>query len=44
MLIMKFKSRYVQIISETNALNAEAEGLLKEAIAEYGDEFLATAK
>ena len=38
------KSRYGQIVSETNALNAEAETLLKEAIAEYTEEFLATAK
>lgn len=38
------KSRYGQIIAETNALNAEAEGLLKEAIAEYTEEFLATNK
>jgi F-type H+-transporting ATPase subunit alpha len=38
------KSRYGQILAETNALNAEAETLLKEAIAEYTEEFLATAK
>ena len=38
------KARYGQIIAETNALNAEAETLLKEAIAEYTEEFLATAK
>jgi F-type H+-transporting ATPase subunit alpha len=38
------KPRYNQIISETNALNAEAEGLLKEAIKEYTEEFLATSK
>jgi F-type H+/Na+-transporting ATPase subunit alpha len=38
------KSRYGQILAETNALNAEAEGLLKEAIAEYTEEFLATNK
>ncbi len=38
------KSRYGQIIAETNALNAEAEGVLKEAIAEYTEEFLATNK
>jgi F-type H+/Na+-transporting ATPase subunit alpha len=38
------KARYGQILAETNALNAEAETLLKEAIAEYTEEFLATAK
>nr|YP_009105249.1 CF1 alpha subunit of ATP synthase [Pedinomonas tuberculata]AIT93877.1 CF1 alpha subunit of ATP synthase [Pedinomonas tuberculata] len=38
------KSRYGQIVAESNTLNAEAETLLKEAIAEYGDEFLATNK
>jgi F-type H+/Na+-transporting ATPase subunit alpha len=38
------KARYGQILAETNALNAEAETLLKEAIAEFTEEFLATAK
>jgi F-type H+-transporting ATPase subunit alpha len=38
------KARYGQIIAETNALNAEAETLLKEAIAEFTEEFLATSK
>jgi F-type H+/Na+-transporting ATPase subunit alpha len=38
------KARYGQILRETNALTPEAETLLKEAIAEYTEEFLSTAK
>jgi F-type H+-transporting ATPase subunit alpha len=38
------KSRYGQILRETNALTPEAETLLKEGILEYTEEFLSTAK
>jgi F-type H+/Na+-transporting ATPase subunit alpha len=35
-------AKYGEIIASTSALNAEAEGLLKDAIASYKDEFAAT--
>jgi len=38
------KTKYGEIISSTNALNDEAQTLLKEALKEYTEEFLATAK
>ena len=38
------KSKYIEIIRSTAALNDEAQTLLKEGINEYIEEFLATAK
>jgi F-type H+-transporting ATPase subunit alpha len=38
------KAKYGEIIRSTNALNDEAQNLLKEGIKEYTDEFLATSK
>jgi F-type H+-transporting ATPase subunit alpha len=38
------KSKYGEILRSTNALNDEAQNLLKEALKEYTEEFLATAK
>ncbi len=42
--LAKSVSKYGQILRETNALNAEAENLLKEGIKSYLVEFQATAK
>nr|YP_009106414.1 CF1 alpha subunit of ATP synthase [Geminella minor]AIT95225.1 CF1 alpha subunit of ATP synthase [Geminella minor] len=38
------KPKYIEIIRSTNTFTNEAEGLLKEAILEYTEEFLATTK
>lgn len=38
------KSQYGEIIRSTNAFTEEAQALLKEAIADFSEEFLATAK
>lgn len=38
------KSQYGEIIRSTNVFTEEAQALLKEAIAEFSEEFLATAK
>jgi len=38
------KSKYGEILRSTNALTDEAQGLLKEAIAEFTSDFLATTK
>jgi F-type H+-transporting ATPase subunit alpha len=38
------KPKYGEILQSTNALTDEAQGLLKEAIAEFTEEFLATNK
>ena len=38
------KPKYGEILRTTNALNDEAQGLLKEAIGEFTSEFLATTK
>jgi len=38
------KPKYTEIVSTTNALNDEAQGLLKDAIKEFTSEFLATTK
>ena len=38
------KAKYGEIVRSTNALNDEAQGLLKEAIQEFTSEFLATTK
>ena len=38
------KPKYNDILGSTNALNEEAQALLKEALKEYTEEFLATAK
>ena len=38
------KAKYGEILRSTNALNDEAQSLLKEALKEYTEEFLATAK
>ena len=38
------KPKYNDILGSTNALNDEAQALLKEALKEYTEEFLATAK
>lgn len=38
------KSQYGEIIRSTNAFTEEAQALLKEAIAEFSEEFVATAK
>nr|YP_009105926.1 CF1 alpha subunit of ATP synthase [Gloeotilopsis sterilis]AIT94737.1 CF1 alpha subunit of ATP synthase [Gloeotilopsis sterilis] len=38
------KSQYIEIIRSTNTFTNEAESLLKEAIFEYTEEFLATTK
>nr|YP_009106258.1 CF1 alpha subunit of ATP synthase [Interfilum terricola]AIT95069.1 CF1 alpha subunit of ATP synthase [Interfilum terricola] len=38
------KPKYIEIIQSTNAFTNEAESLLKEAILEYREEFLATTK
>ena len=38
------KPKYGEILRSTNALNDEAQTLLKEALKEYTEEFLATAK
>ena len=38
------KPKYGEILRSTNALNDEAQAVLKEAIVEYREEFLATSK
>ena len=38
------KPKYGEILRATNTLTDEAQGLLKEAIAEFTSEFLATVK
>ena len=38
------KSQYGEIIRSTNVFTEEAQALLKEAIADFSEEFLATAK
>ena len=41
---MTNKPKYGEIVRTTSAFNDEAQTLLKEALKEYTEEFLATAK